>query len=109
MKIEFGVASCGHMAGAGVNHLDDKRFKDYDSAKDYADEMNIFWECLSTIYLIIDEKYAFWCERSAVKNDIAWVYDIESTDFGQIETRVWWRNFLENPKKFLSLAQGIIE
>jgi hypothetical protein len=103
--MEFGVASCHHMAGAYPKYIDHHRFKDYDSAQAYA---RTFKECVPTIYLIVNNRYAFYCERSKVENGIAWVYSIESKPWGQVETRIWWRDFQKNPEAFLHLAVGEI-
>lgn len=105
MEIEFGVAYLYHMGGAKPKHIDDCRFKDYDSARAYA---NTFDDGEPTIYLIVNNKYAFYCKRSMVVNEPAWVYSIESKPWGQIETRIWWEDFKKNPAKFFSLAVGKI-
>lgn len=103
MKIEFAVASCCHMAGAGINYIRRERFLDYDSAKAYADTFN---DCLPTIYIVINDLYVFYCHRSAVANTISWIYSIESKPWGQVETKIWWNKFIENPEAFFHLAVG---
>lgn len=111
MKYSFGVACAYHMAGAGVDHIGKMRFPTYASAKAYADKED---ECMPTIYIIIDDKYAFFCKPYASyvtlsKNDVVpYVYSIESKPWGQVETRIWWRNLVENPTAFYHLAEGII-
>jgi hypothetical protein len=103
--MEFGVASIYHMSGAGPQHIDNRRFKDYDSALAYA---NSFEDCVPTIYLIVNEKYAFYCERSRVKNEPVWVYSVESRPWGSVETRIYWDKFKENPEVFFQFAVGKI-
>ena len=109
MKYEFGVAKQYHMAGADVDHLGDERFPDYATAKLYADQED---ECQPTIYIIIDNKYAFYCEPYAScvklrKGDVVpYVYSIQSTPWGQIEVRIWWNKLIENPQSFYRLAVG---
>ena len=109
MKYEFGVASLYHMAGAGIEYLGEERFPDYASAKSYADQEE---ECMPTIYIIIDEKYAFYCGRYFVEplpgDVVPYVYSIESKPWGQIETRIWWNKLVENPSAFYHLAVGEI-
>lgn len=104
-KFEFGVAECYHMASAKVEHMGKQRFLDYDSAQEYVRTVN---DCFPTIYLIVNDEYCFYCKRSAVKNLPCWVYSIESTPWGQIETRIWWNDFIKNPNKFFHLAVGKI-
>lgn len=106
MDFQFGVAYLYHMGGAGPEHIDHRRFKDYDSAQKYAHTKED--ECAPTIYLIVNNKYAFYCKRSMVENELAWVYSIESKPWGQVETRIWWKDFKKNPAKFFSLAVGKI-
>jgi hypothetical protein len=62
---------------------------------------------MPTIYAIVDNKYAFYCECSAVVNEPYKIYSLENIEGGQIETRIWWKEFLKNPEKFLHLAQKI--
>ena len=106
MKIEFGVAIKYHFSGAGPEHLHKERFPDYDSANRYAS--GYCDECVPTIYLIADGKYVFCCERSAVSNEPYKVYNIQSYPWGQVETRVWWREFIANPKAYLHLAEAVL-
>lgn len=105
MKVELGVAYRYHMGGAGPQHIDNRRFQDYDSAQAYA---RTFDEGEPTIYLIVNDKYAYYCQRSMVENKIAWVYSIESKPWGQVETRIWWREFQKSPEVFFYLAVGKI-
>lgn len=109
MKYEFGVASCYHMAGAGVEYIGEERFPDYASAKACADQEE---ECMPTIYIIIDGKYAFYCGRYMVEPQpgdvVPYVYSIESKPWGQVETRIWWNKLVENPSAFYHLAVGEI-
>ena len=106
MKIEFGVAVQYHMAGADPDHLHGARFATYDDADRYAEDYRD--ECVPTIYLILDDTYVFDCERSAVANEPCWVMHITSQPWGQVEARVWWREFKQNPQKFIGLATAII-
>lgn len=111
MKYEFGVASVYHMAGAGVEDIGELRFPTYATAKAYADEED---ECMPTIYIIIDDKYAFYCEpyangvRLSPNDVVPYVYSIESKPWGQVETRIWWDELIKNPSAFYHLAEGII-
>ena len=105
MKIEFGVAVCPHFSGADVKYLLKERFSTYDEANQYAESYHDI--CMPTIYVIVDNKYAFYCERSAVANEPYKIYSLENIEGGQIETRIWWKEFLKNPEKFLHLAQKI--
>lgn len=109
MKYEFGIASLYHMAGAGIEYIGKERFSDYASAKAYADQEE---ECMPTIYIIIDGKYAFYCEPYAVElrpgDVVPYVYSIESKPWGQVETRIWWNKLVENPSAFYHLAVGEI-
>ncbi len=106
MKYEFAVAYAYHMSGGKVEDIDSRRFADYDSAEEYA---HSFDDCHPTIYIIIDDKYVFYCHRSMVSNSISWVYSIEAkTPWGQVETRIWWKALEENPSAFYHLAEGII-
>ena len=56
MKYEFGVAKKHHFSGAGVEDLGTERFSTYTDALAYASQED---ECHPTIYIIIDNKYAF--------------------------------------------------
>ena len=111
MKYEFGVACTYHMAGGKVSDIGKGRFPNYASAKAHADKQD---DCDPTIYIIIDDKYAFFCEPYAPyvvlsKNDVVpYVYSIESKPWGQIETRIWWKNLIKNPSAFYHLAEGIV-
>lgn len=110
MKIEFGVAVQYHFAGATPDHLHGARFATYDEADRYAE--NYRDECEPTIYVIVDDIYVFYCERSAVANEPYKIYHLapygEGHAEGQIETRIWWREFKKNPKKYLHLATAIL-
>lgn len=102
MKYEFGVASLTHFSGAGPEHLGKERFADYDSAKAWADNFN---DCYPTVYVIVDG-YAFHCERSAVENLPYSIKHYQSTEWGMIETLVWWDKLIQNPEKFYHLSAG---
>lgn len=106
MRFEFGVAHQSHMAGANPDKLDKCRFADYYSADEYADGFRD--ECEPTIYLIVEGKYVFHCKTVYGGNDLAWVYHLESKPWGQIETRIWWKEFKANPEKFFDLAQAVL-
>ena len=106
MDIKFGVAVAYHCAGAGPSALHENRFATYDEADQYADQYRD--ECEPTIYVIVDNKYVFYCKRSAVANEPHIIYHLETFDEGQIETRIWWRKFSEHPENFLHLATAII-
>lgn len=109
MKYEFGVACQYHCAGAGIDCIGELRFPDYASAKDYADKED---ECIPTIYIIINDRYVFYCGEYLVTprpgDAVPWIYSIESKPWGQIETRIWWGKFIENPEAFFHLAEGEI-
>ena len=105
MKIEFGVAVKPHFSGADVENLLSRRFPTYDDAQNFADDFVTI--CMPTIYTIFDNKYAFLCERSAVENEPFRIYSITSIEGGQVETSIWWKEFLKSPEKFLHLAQKI--
>ena len=106
MKIEFGVAVQYHMAGATPDHLHGARFATYDDADRYAEDYRD--ECEPTIYVIVDDTYVFYCERSAVANEPYKVYHLAGFKEGQIETRIWWREFKANPQKYLHFATAIL-
>lgn len=103
MKYEFGVASLTHFSGASPEFMGTERFADYDSAKTWA--TNNIYDCWPTIYVIVDG-YAFHCERSAVENIPYCIKHFQSTDWGMIETKVWWRDFVKNPENFYYLSAG---
>ena len=102
MKYQFAVAVEYHCIGADPDHIRKERFDDYDSANAFAE--NYRDECEPTIYIIIDEKYVFYCKRSAVDNAVSYVYSLQSTGWGQIKTSIWCEDFLENPEIFYYLA-----
>jgi hypothetical protein len=109
MKYEFGVAELYHCAGAGIDYLGEERYPDYASAKAYADTVD---DCRPTIYIIINDRYAFYCEPYHVALNpgdvVPYVYSIKSMPWGQVETRIWWGKFIENPEAFFHLAVGEI-
>ena len=111
MKYEFGVATKYHFSGARVENLESKRFSTYEEALKYASQKN---ECIPTIYIIIDEKYAFYCKPYAKgcvlssNQVVPWVYSIENKPWGQVETRIWWEELKKNPSNFYHLAVGKI-
>ena len=107
MKYEFAVAHAYHMSGAKVADIDSMRFSNYREAQEYA---RTFLEyCEPTIYIIIDDKYAFYCQYSELFDEVPWVYSIEAkTPWGQVETRIWWKALKENPSAFYHLAEGVI-
>lgn len=105
MKIEFGVAVKPHFSGADVENLLSKRFPTYDDAQAFADDFATV--CMPTIYVIVDNEYAFLCERAALENKPFRIYSITSIDGGQVVISIWWEKFKENPKKFLSLGKRI--
>lgn len=102
MKYQFAVAVQYHFSGASPDRITKERFNDYDSANAFADTFRD--ECEPTIYIIIDEKYVFYCTRSAVANKVAYVYSLQSTGWGQIKTTIWWENLIKNPEIFYYLA-----
>jgi hypothetical protein len=106
MLIEFGVAACTHSSGADVKYLLKERFSTYDEAHQYAESYHDI--CMPTIYVIVDNKYAFYCERSAVVNEPYKIYSLENIEGGQIEIRIWWKDFIKQPQSFLHLSAGII-
>lgn len=106
MDLKFGIAVASHMAGAGVDRMLKERFATYDEADAYAERYRD--ECEPTIYVIVNNKYAFYCERSAVANEPYKVYHLKHFKEGQVETRIWWREFKRNPEAFLHLATGEI-
>jgi hypothetical protein len=104
MKFEFGVAA--RYRGSGdIEDLYPSRFADYDSAHEYA---KTFEECFPTIFFIVDEKYVFRCKRCATLNQPYKIYKIECHPWGQVETCVWWSEFIKEPEKYLFFAEGII-
>lgn len=107
MDIKFGVAISYHCAGAPPENLREERFMTYDRTNEFAERFRD--ECKPTIYVIVDDKYAFYCERSAVANRPYKIFNLRSFKGGEVETRVWWRDFWANPEKFLHLAVGIRE
>lgn len=105
MKINFGVAIAFHFSGADVSRLSPQRFSTYDEAAEYANRY--CHECVPTIYAILNDEYAFYCERSAVRNVPYMVSQIKTIEGGQVETRIWWEMFVKNPEKFIHLGQRI--
>lgn len=105
MTIQFGVAVVYHCSGASVKNLCPRRFADYDSAFHYGKEVEP--NCNPTVYVILDNTYAFHCERSRVVNAPYKVMSFTSHNWGMTETMVWWGKFLENPYYFVSLAEKI--
>lgn len=105
MKINFGVAAVYHCAGAPVENLFPERFEDYDSALHYGQEMEP--DCIPSVYVILDNAYAFHCERSRVENAPYKVMSFTTHDWGMTETMVWWNKFLANPYYFVALAEKI--
>lgn len=93
------------MSGGGVDDIDRERFDDYDSAFKYACSLE---ECMPTIYLILNDKYCYYCKRSAVENEPYVVYNINETDFGYIETRIWYSEFIKNPQEYIKYCVGTI-
>ena len=106
MKFEFRVASLYHFSGANPEYIKGPSFNNYDSAKEYSNTLD---ECMPTIYLVVDEKYVFYCERSTVENIPYKIYRIQSFEGGQIETKIWWTEFIKNPKKYLHFVQKILD
>ena len=106
MKIQFGVAIQYHCSGADPDHLTKDRFATYDEADLFAEMCRD--ECEPTIYVILNDKYVFHCERSAVANQPYKIYHLETFKGGQVETRIWWREFTTHPLDFVHLAQAIL-
>jgi hypothetical protein len=102
MKYQFAVAVEYHCIGADPDHIREERFDDYDSADAFA--QNFREECEPTIYVIIDEKYVFYCKRAVIGNQVAYAYSRQYTGWGYIKTVIWWEDLLENPKNFYYLA-----
>lgn len=111
MKYEFAVACACHCSGAGIQYIGKERFSTHKAAQNYADKID---DCIPTIYIIIDDKYVFYCHPYhpsvwLAKNDVVpWVYSIQPTPWGEIETRIWWRELIKNPQAFYHLAVGEI-
>lgn len=105
MQISFGVAVAMHFAGANVSDLLPKRFPTYDDADQYAESYK--HDCVPTIFVILNEEHAFYCTRSAVKNEPYEVYCLALTEEGYNKTGVWWEDFVRNPEKFIHLGQRI--
>ena len=105
MLITFGVAVAYHRAGADASDLLPERFATYDEA--YQFSRSYIHECDPTIYVIYNNEYAFYCSRSACKNEPYRIYHLKSFDGGQIQTSVWWEDFVNNPRKYLHLGQKI--
>ena len=103
-KYEYGVAYRDHYAGATPDYLTSERFQDYDSAQNWAS--NNIIDCFPTIYLIVDDKYVFHCTRSKVENLPYEIEYYQTTEWGQITTIVWWKNFIQEPTKFFHLCAG---
>lgn len=108
MNLEFGVAYLYHHAGAPPKYLDGHWFKDYDSAAEHA--RRFCDECAPTIYLVVNRKWVFYCERSAVCNEPYVVYSIQVLpgNVGQVETRIWWSEFIKDPEKYLHYAESVL-
>lgn len=102
---EYAISLARH-SGLGSAGLDGQWFKDYDSAREYAQQ----WACPSTIYFVVNRKWIFFCERSAVVNRPHVLYNIRPLPGyeGQVETRIWWPAFVSDPEKFLEFAQEIL-
>ena len=107
MKIEFGVASCYHMAGALPNNMHKERFADYDSAMEFSRTLE---ECFPTIYCITEDGFCYHCERSAVKNEPWCIQNIRTLPehIGYVTTAILWEAFVKDPVKFVEYAAGIL-
>lgn len=103
MIIEYGVAYAHHFCGAPYTQMDDMRFSDYDKALEYA---STFEDCEPTIYLIVDKKYVFDCERSKVKNCPYCIYNVEKIVGGIVKVSIWWHEFIKDYEKYLYLSVG---
>lgn len=106
MKLQFGVAICCHCTGANPDYLTKDRFATYEEADKFAEMYRE--ECEPTIYVILNDKYVFHCERSAVENQPYKIYHLKIFKEGQIETRIWWKEFTKHPLDFVHLAQAIL-
>lgn len=106
MNITFGVAVKYHFSGANAEDLLPNRFTTYDDANQYANKYRD--ECEPSIFVILDEKYAFDCVRSAVENIPSRIYYVKNFEDGQIEFNIWWQDFLKAPYNYLPLGVKII-
>ena len=103
---EYAV-SFARLSGLGSVGLDGEWFKDYDSAYKHAQQ----WDCPFTIYFVVNRKWVFYCKRSAVENKPYVLYNIRSLpDYvGQVETKIWWSSFVNEPEKFLDYAEEVLD
>ena len=107
MKIEFGVASLYHMAGAPPSAMHRERFADYDSAVEFSRSIE---ECCPTIYCITEDGFCYHCERSAVKNEPWCIRSVKHLPdrCGYITTDILWDAFVKDPVRFVEYAAGIL-
>ena len=103
---EYAV-SFARLSGLGSVGLDGEWFKDYDSAYKHAQQ----WDYPFTIYFVVNRKWVFYCKRSAVENKPYVLYNIRSLPgyVGQVETKIWWSSFVNEPEKFLDYAEEVLD
>lgn len=107
MEIKFCVSCIHHFSGGDPKSIDYQRFDDYDSAFKRGKEIEE--ECIPAVCCIVDEKYIFNCERSEVDNIPYKIYKIHSSEEGFVEIAVWWKYFINNPKKYSRLACYVLK
>ena len=112
MKYEFGVAWTYHCSGADAKYLGQERFETYEDAKDWACE-NI-WDCTPTIYLIVNDKYAFYPQpfadgiKTSSSRPLVGINFIESVhNVSYTVKTIYWEYFSNHAEEFFHLAQKI--
>lgn len=103
---EYAVSFARH-SGLGSAGLDGEWFEDYDSAYKYARRQGYPF----TVHFVVNRKWVFYCKRSAVENRPYVLYNIRPLpDYvGQVETRIWWSSFVNEPEKFLDYADEVLD
>ncbi len=115
MKYEFGIAYQPHSSGASAEYLTKQRFTTYQQA--YQASL-LYDDGFPDIYLIVNDKYVFACKpfdysiwNTFNENDnlVYCLFKIKAETWGQIETKVWWEEFIKAPEKFFHLASRVLD
>ena len=108
-KIEFGVAYAYHMTGAKPKDLTEERYRSYNSAY----EASFSYRDVSkpTIYLILDDNYAFdvepYCVEIAGKKQVCFIKSVKATEYGYDTVQIYFDYFLRDPYKFIEYGERI--
>lgn len=100
MEIKFGVAVVPHQNGAGLDALLDDRFDNYRSAFQYGRDIEP--ACGPTVYVILDEEYAFNCSNIKLVH----IYKQEKQGKIQVTYSLAYKDFCKDPYAYLHLNCG---